>query len=271
MSIDHVKEVNGIRLYDQYAFLKLKEATSILKDVRDEVVYNTKEGITTLELEQLTNILLDKNKCSPLFKGFENYPYTICTSVNEEIVHGFPTDVPLKRGDVVSIDIGLRHSNGFCADSARTVIVGRANSEDDKTLVKIAKEAFDKAVKVAMVGNTTGDIGHEIQKELIRYLNIENKWTSGNKYKIFIHFCGHGIGIDLHEPPSIPNFGSKGKGIPLLEGMCICIEPVVLYTKATVIKYLTQNIPRFKTSDGSPSSHYENQVYISKDGPTVLT
>jgi len=261
---------NGINLYNKDAFYKLQEAGNILKGIRDELVENATEGNTTNALNELAESLIIKNNCDTLFKGFGNYPYTTCLSNNEQIVHGIPTDDPLKIGDVLTIDIGLKYK-GYCADSARTVIIGDNPPEDDILLLETAKKGFEAGLEKAYPGNTTGDIGFAIHKQVIFPQKIPEDWRSGYKFKIFVQFSGHGIGLELHEPPTIPNFGSLGKGLELLEGMCFCIEPVVLYAESEVCMQEIDGITRFTTHDLKPSAQYENQVYLSSNGPIVLT
>ena len=250
-----------IHLYTKEHFNILKDAGYLNNEIVKILITNVVDGITTLELEKIAEYLLNKFKCQPLFKGFENFPNVACFSVNESIVHGLANDKKLKYGDKVSIDIGLRY-NGLCSDLARTVVVGNIKSPHTE-LLKTAEECFNKGLQKCYPGNTTGDIGATITSVL-------NKYT---KYKVFHKFQGHGIGLNLHEDPPIPNYGKRGCGYRLKEGMCICIEPVLLYKTSKVITYLDDQykILQFTTSDGLPSAHHENQVFITKDGPVILT
>lgn len=261
---------NGINIYSEAALEGLKVACTMQAEIRDILVSRAVPGITTLELDMLAEALISKMGAKPLFIGYRNYPYTTCMSCNEQIVHGFPTNRKLEKGDVLSIDLGLKY-NGFCADSARTTIIGEPKSEDDTLLIQVAMEAFEAGVKKAYPGNTIGDIGFAIHKTVVKHQKVAGNWSSGFKFKIFSKFTGHGVGLSLHEPPDVPNFGAKGKGKHLYKGMCICIEPVVLYASSQVTQYTEENVDRFKTTDLRSSSHYENQVYISSEGPVILT
>lgn len=261
---------NGINLYSKEAFYRLQEAGFILKTIRDEVIKNSVTGATTKELNKLAESLIFKYKCETLFKGYHDFPYTTCLSNNEYIVHGIPSDVPLKDGDVLTIDIGLKYK-GYCADSARTVLIGNDNNEDNIELIETAKSAYLQGFKNAIPGNTTGDIGYNIHKEIIKPRKSIGNFRKTYKFKIFVQFSGHGIGLKLHEPPSIPNYGSVGKGLKLLKGMCFCIEPVVLFSSSNVCKSNVEGILRFTTHDKKPSAQHENQVYLSSNGPIPLT
>ena len=260
---------NGTNIYNREAFLGLQESCNKLKEIRTEVIKNVVPGATTRELNKLAEELIRKSNSDTLFKGYDNFPYTTCLSNNEQIVHGVPTDDLLKEGDVLTVDIGLKYK-GYCADSARTVTVGK-DLYNNQELIDTAKKAFYAGLEKALIGNTTGDIGFAIHKTILLPQIIPGNWASGYKYKIFVEFCGHGIGLSLHEPPSFPNYGSRGKGLKLLEGMCFCIEPVVLYSSSKVVKSHIDGIIRFSTEDLKPSAQHENQIYLSDDGPIVLT
>ncbi len=247
-----------IRLYDDYCLGILKEACKINKEIINILLAKTQPGVTTLELELEAENLIHKYRCEPLFKGFENYPFCTCLSVNEYIVHGLANNIELKDGDVISIDIGLKYRQ-LCSDMARTKIVG--DSKKHNKIIEVAERAFNKALNYCYEGFTTGDIGASILMSL------------PEDYKIFEKFEGHGIGLELHEGPAIPNYGIYGRGIELKNKMCICIEPVILYKKSNVIEYLDKdyNILQFRTDNYMPSAHFENQIYISENGPINLT
>jgi len=260
----------GVNIYSKDALEKLKEAGILGKDIRNKLITQAVEGNTTEDIENLAEDLIEKSGGTPLFKGMYGYPYCTCVSNREQIVHGFPNNKKLKKGDVLSIDFGLRHKNGYCTDSARTVIIGEDGRSKHKELVKLAKEAFYQGFEKSIPGNTTSDIGHAVNKEVIK-LRKDEDWDSGSSFKIFESFQGHGIGLDLHEAPNVPNKGKPGSGHPLIPGMCICIEPVIIYKSSKVLNISVKGVSQFYTSDRKPSSHYENQVFILNTGPVILT
>lgn len=266
------KDVNtlesGVNIYGPKAVDKLKEAAQVASSIRDRLVSEAQPGNTTTELERLAESLLKENNCTPLFKGINGFPFITCMSKNSTIVHGFPDDEELKSGDILSIDVGLRHSNGFCSDNARTVILG--SDPTHKELVDLGKTAFEAGLEQAHPGNTTSDIGRAIFKQIVKK-RVGNDFRNPSVYKIFDKFRGHGIGLNLHEEPSVPNWGAPMCGTILEPGMCICIEPVIMYNSSKVLKISTNNVAQFRTHNGLPSSHYENQVIITKDGPIVIT
>lgn len=268
------KEVNtlsdGVNIYSPKAMDKLKEAAKVASFIRERLVKEAQEGNTTLELDRLAESLLKQHDCKPLFKGMYGFPYTTCMSKNGVIVHGFPDNTPLKEGDVLSIDIGLRHSNGYCADNARTVIVGSPKNSQYKEIVELGKIAFDAGLEQAVPGNTTSDIGRAVFRQIVKR-RIDNDFRKLSVYKIFDKFRGHGIGLDLHEEPSVPNWGAPGCGTVLQVGMCICIEPVIIHNSSKVLRISTDNVHQYKCHDDLPTSHYENQVLITDEGPIVIT
>lgn len=266
------KLLDGSLIYEEDILPRFIDSGRLVRSILQSLIEVAVEGNTTLELNNLAEDLIYKNKAEPLFKGFNGYPFATCMSMNEFIVHGFPSDYRLKNGDIISIDLGLR-LNGICGDNARTIIVGGVESEHTR-LVEIAREAFYEGVKYALPGNYTGDIGFAIHRCILSELNDKNNRKSGNKFKVFYNFQGHGIGINLHELPNVPNIGYPGRGYRLREGNCICIEPVVIYSTSepTIEEYSThKGILKFTTNNLLPSSHYENQIYISKSGPIILT
>lgn len=260
---------NGANIYTSIELEYISTAAVILKEVRAKLLEFISPGVSTAEIDSLAEKLIYQAGGEPLFKGFEGYPFSTCLSANEHIVHGLPTSHLLREGDILSLDLGVRYK-GYCSDSARTLVVGGGVSPH-QSLIDVAETAFSEALKKAVPQSTTGTIGFTIHKEVLRELNIPGKWASGHKFKIFSQFQGHGIGLNLHESPPVPNLGSIGKGDVLLPGMCICIEPVVLYSSSNVIKSYENGILQFTTDNFLPSSHYENQVFITDNGPLVLT
>ena len=224
---------NGINIYSSAALEKLKDASEIAKTIMAELLENAQEGNSTMELELLAQSLIEKNGCAPLFSEHPGYPYCTCMSNNKHIVHGLASKEKLQNGDILSIDLGLRYK-GYCSDHARTICIGGDYHNDHKDLINVGKEAFDLAVQHAYPGSTTGTLGFYVTKASMAYHNEPGNWRSGSKFKIFTDFQGHGIGLDLHEKPALPNLGILKKGLKLLEGMCICIEPVIIFSSSSV-------------------------------------
>ncbi|ENZ30490.1 methionine aminopeptidase [Clostridium butyricum 60E.3] len=215
-----------------------------------------KPGITTAELDIMAEEFITKHGAKPSFKGLYGFPSSLCISVNEQVIHGFPGGYVLKEGDIVSIDCGAC-INGFHGDAARTFPVGKVSSEAQR-LMDITKESFFEGIKHAKIGNRLSDISHEIQS-----------YVEAAGFSIVRDFVGHGIGRNVHEDPNVPNFGKSGRGPKLVEGMVLAIEPMVnagthqvrtLKDRWTVV-----------TADNCLSAHYENTVAILSDGPEILT
>lgn len=262
----------GVNIYDNQSYLLLKEAAKISFSILQEAVSYCREGITTLELETFISKRIEESDCLPAFKGYDNFPFTSCLSVGEHIVHGIASDRILIDGDVVSIDLGVIYK-GHYADNAETVIIGSDKSHVD--LINIAKSAFSEGYKaISRNAATTGDIGFNIHKTVVSVVTPGGLATKGdNVFNIFARFEGHGIGNDLHEYPNVPNTGYPGKGVVLREGMCFCIEPVIVYSSSEVVIYQDQvyNVKQFVTKDKKPSSHFERQVFITANGPEIIT
>jgi len=213
-------------------------------------------GIATEELNKLAEELILKSEGKPNFKGYENFPATICTSINEELVHCTPSKRKLKEGDIISIDIGMKYK-GFHTDMAITVPVGKINPETQR-LIKVTKKALKRGFKKARPGNTFGDIGNTIQ----RYVESQG-------FNVVRDLCGHGIGREIHEDPKIPNYGKRRTGSEIKEGMVFCIEPMVTIGDWRLEK--TKDGFGFKTEDNSLSCHFEDMIAITKKGPIILT
>ncbi len=215
-----------------------------------------KPGITTANLDRMAEEFITKHGAKPSFKGLYGFPSSLCISVNEQVIHGFPGAYVLKEGDIVSIDCGASF-DGFHGDAARTFPVGNISVEAQR-LIDITKESFFQGIKFAKKGNKLTDISHEIQS-----------YVEAAGFSVVRDFVGHGIGRKVHEDPNVPNFGKSGKGPKLLEGMVLAIEPMV--------NMGTYKIKTLKdgwtvvTADSSLSAHYENTVAILSDGPEILT
>jgi len=259
------RDERGIGYYFGKDLDGIIQVASLQKEIRDKLVKAAVPGSTTKKINSLANKLIKEANAEPLFLGYGGFPCTICASVNDEVVHGLAKKDKLKIGDVLSIDLGVK-LNGFCGDSARTLIIGDKPKKDtDVVLVDIAEEAFNAALEVSYPGNTIGDIGHAILKTIRTPRDSKGQYL----FDIYKDFMGHGIGHKLHEKPHVFNYGIQGNGHILKEGMCICIEPVVIHQTSKVIR--GGDIFTFKSSDRKNASHYENQVYVSKTGPIILT
>ncbi len=234
----------------------MKEGGKILATVLKEIEKMAVPGITTLELDRAAEALILAAGAKPAFKGYEKFPYSLCASVNDTIVHGFPSDYVLKNGDIVGLDLGVKWK-GYNTDMAVTVAVGEVSFEA-RRLLQATKKALRLGIKKARSGITTGDIGNTIQ----RFLEDQG-------FGVVRDLCGHGIGKEVHEDPQVPNYGERHKGTVLKEGMVICIEPMVTIGDWQ-IKRAKDNYG-FSTRDGSLSAHFEHTLAITKDGCRVLT
>lgn len=238
----------------------MRKAGEILAKVLDILEEAAKPGVSTAELDLLAYETISLYGAKPSFKGFNGFPASICTSLNDEVVHGIPSkDRILKEGDLLKIDVGVE-LEGLHTDAARTFIVGCSQQVDSKilSLIKITKEALQEGIKVAREGNRVGDIGFTIQKF------VEEKGFSVVKA-----LTGHGIGRSLWEDPPVPNYGKKGTGVVLRAGMTLAIEPMVNMGGDEV--YTAQDGWTVKTVDGSLSAHFEHTIAITEEGNIILT
>ena len=234
----------------------MAEGGKILAEVLGEIEKMAKPGITTLELDRASEALILKRGAKPAFKGYERFPYSLCASVNDVIVHGFPSNYRLKDGDVVGLDLGVLWK-GYNTDMAVTVAVGEVSFEA-KRLLQVTKKALRLGIKKARAGITTGDLGNSIQK-----------YIEDQGYGVVRDLCGHGIGKEIHEDPQIPNYGQRHKGVELKEGMVICIEPMVTLGDFRLKE--AKDGYGFATRDGKISAHFEHTIAITRDGCKVLT
>lgn len=235
---------------------KMREAGSIVRDTLNHIKSIIKSGISTKYLDREAEKYILNCGATPSFKGYYGFPSTLCVSINNEIIHGIPSDRIIKDGDIVSVDCGA-NIHGFHADAARTFSVGSISNEA-QNLIKVTEDSFFESIKYVNVFNTIGDISFAIQDCVER-----------NGYFVVKSFTGHGIGRELHEEPEIPNYGKKGFGVSLREGMAIAIEPMVNIGTEHV-KVLDDNWT-VVTSDGSLSAHYENTVILTSNGAEIIT
>lgn len=235
----------------------MRESSLLVSDTLALVAAAIKPGITTMQLDKIAEEFIMDNKATASFKGYHGFPYTCCISVNDAVVHGFPTNNELKNGDVVSVDVGV-FKNGFHGDSAYTFAVGEI-SDEIKQLLRVTKESLYKGIEKAVHGNRIGDIAFAIQE------HTEKK----HGYGVVRDLVGHGLGRSLHEEPQVPNFGKRGTGAKLKENMTIAIEPMInLGTKDV---FYDKDGWTIRTADGKPSAHYEHDVCIQKGKADILS
>ena len=238
---------------------KMGKAGEILAEVLDILEANAKPGISTAELDSLAEELILSRGGRPSFKGFNGFPASICTSLNDEVVHGIPSKGRiLREGDLLKIDVGVEFE-GYHADGARTFIVGNGGVDDVvRELINTTKVALEKGIEAAKKGKRLGDIGYAIES-----------YVESKGFSIVKALTGHGIGRSLWEDPPVPNYGRKGKGIILREGMTLAIEPMVNIGDGRV--YTAKDGWTVKTVDGSLSAHFEHTIAIMGEGCLILT
>ena len=245
-----------IHLKTQEEIELLRENNLLVSSTLAEVAKHIKPGITTLQLDAIAEKFIRSHGAVPGFLGYGGFPNTLCVSVNEQVVHGIPSDYALREGDIVSVDCGTI-MKGFYGDSAYTFAVGRIEPEIQQ-LLDVTKEALYKGVAQAKAGNRVGDISAAVQEH-----------AEKNGCSVVRELVGHGLGRNMHEDPEVPNYGARGRGPLLKEGMVICIEPMInLGTKYVVFERDGWTV---RTRDRKPSAHFEFAVAIGKDGADVLT
>ena len=237
-------------------FEKMRVAGNLAARTLDMLTENIKEGISTDYIDKLGYEFIRDNGGLPGFKGYNNFPNTLCVSEDNEVVHGIPSNKEIKEGSILSIDCGVI-MHDFYGDSAYTFAVGEI-SEDKKRLLSVTKEALDRGVLAASCGNTIGDIGFSIQD-----------FAESHGYSVVKDLVGHGIGKNLHEEPEVPNYGLKGTGQVLREGMVLAVEPMVNLGTADVVQ--KQDGWTIATKDGLPSAHFEYTIAIKKDETEILS
>lgn len=239
----------------------MRKANLLVGRTLAEIGKVIRPGVTTTELDKIADEYIRDNGAIPTFKGFPNpygpaFPAAICTSVNEQVVHGVPNDEPLKEGDIVSVDCGTL-LDGFNGDSCYTFMVGEV-SEEVRTLLRVTKESLYLGIENALAGRRIGDIGYAIQQH-----------CEGHGFGVVREFVGHGIGREMHEDPAVPNYGRRGNGTMMKNGLCIAIEPMI--TMGTREVYLMPDKWTVVTRDGKPAAHFEHTIAIHHGKADILS
>jgi len=235
---------------------KMRAAGQLVGRVLQELRRMAQPGVTTLEINDAADKMIRDGGAYPTFKNYNGFPYSICASVNEQVVHGFPSQYKLKDGDIFSIDVGAT-LDGFVGDTATTVPVGEV-AHDLLKLIRVAEESLDLAIEKCRAGNHLGDIGYAVQQH-----------AESHGYSIVREYVGHGIGRHMHEDPQIPNYGRPGKGPKIRTGYVFAVEPMI-----NIGSHHTKTLKdgwTVVTVDGKPSAHVEHTIAITEEGPEVLT
>ena len=243
--------------------IKSKREIELLK-IAGKIVYEThqflkpylKAGITTKELDELAEEFIRSKDATPSFKGYQGFPATLCTSINSQVVHGIPDDTKLKEGDIISVDIGACYK-GYHGDSAWTYTIGEVDDKTKKLLEDTEKSLF-VGLNEIKPGAHIGDIGAAVEE-----------YATTHHLGVVKELCGHGVGTSVHEAPDVPNFGKRGTGPVLKEGMVIAVEPMLTVGSPEI--YIYDNDWTIDTIDESPSAHFEHTVVVTKDGYQILT
>lgn len=234
----------------------MRKAGMLVSEMHKFIKPYIKEGITTRELDKLCEDFIVSHDAVPSCKGFEGFPATLCTSVNDEVVHGIPGDYKLKDGDIITIDVVIGYK-GYQGDAAWTYAVGNV-SDDKKYLMKHTEQSLYEGIKEVAPGKRIGDIAAAVQK-----------YAEDHNLGVVRELCGHGIGREMHEDPEVPNFGIPNTGPRLKPGMVICIEPMLNFGHRDV--FLLDDDWTVVTADGSPAAHYEHTVLVTEEGYEILT
>ena len=234
----------------------MAKSGEILAKIMRELKARVKPGITTKELDKLAEELIFSYKAKPAFKGYNGFPFVLCTSINEQIVHGVPSGRELIEGDILSLDFGVIY-HGFYSDMAITLPIGSINPEANR-LIRVTKKALKRAIARVKPGKTIGDIGHAIEN-----------YIDGQGFKVVRDLCGHGIGKQLHEKPDVLNFGKRHKGLELKPRMVLALEPMAVMGNPGIKKGPDGFC--YQTADNSLSAHFEHTVAVTEKGPRILT
>lgn len=235
---------------------KMRVATDLVSRTLGEVAKWVKPGVTTLKLDTIAREFILDNGGRPTCLGYQGFPGTLCIEVNETVVHGFPSNYTLRDGDIVGTDC-VCDINGYCGDSCYTFPVGEV---DEKTLdlLRTTKESLYKGIEAARTGKRIGDIANAVQS-----------YCEHRGYSVVREMCGHGIGRSMHEAPEVPNYGRRGTGPLLKQGMCICIEPMINLGSKNIV--ISQDGWQCRTRDRKPSAHFEHTILIGEEEPEILT
>ena len=234
----------------------MKISGEIAGRILQEVASTIEPGKTTMELDNYARELIEQNGVKPAFLNYQGFPGVMCTSVNDVVGHGAPSKTPLKEGDILSLDFGVIYK-GWYSDTAITIPVGEV-SHEAKRIIQVTKRALRLGIKKAKPGSTTGDIGNTVQR-----------YVEGEGYSVVRELVGHGVGTELHEKPTVPNYGKRKSGTELQEGMVIAIEPMIVAGEANL--KLDDDGFGYKPKDKSLTAHFEHTVAITKKGGVVLT
>ncbi len=234
----------------------MRKSSRMVSKTLAELAARIQPGVTPLTLDKIAEEYIRDNGGLPGFKGLYGFPNTLCMSLNQQVVHGIPNDRPLEEGDIISVDCGVL-MNGFYGDQAYTFMVGEVDPSIAR-LIEVTKECLVLGIEQAIAGNRIGDIGHAIQSH-----------AEKNGFGVVRELVGHGLGKKMHESPEVPNYGKRGKGVKLLEGMTLAIEPM--------INLGTKNVKQLKdgwtivTADGRPSAHFEHDIVVRQGKAEVMT
>ncbi len=245
-----------INLRSEEEIALIKQSAQVLGRAHAEVAKLIRPGISTKELDTVAETFIRDNGGEPSFKGYNKFPASLCISVNDVVVHGIPGRYELRDGDIISIDCGVK-LHGFHSDSAYTYPIGEVSSGTRKLLSR-TKESLYIGLAKAVEGGTVGDIGYAVQTYAERF-----------GYSVVRELVGHGVGKDLHEAPEVPNYGKKGQGPKLKEGMVLAIEPMINYGKKAIVQ--ERDGWTIRTADRKPSAHFEHTVLVRKGKPEILT
>ncbi|MCU0530735.1 MAG: type I methionyl aminopeptidase [Syntrophales bacterium] len=234
----------------------MRKSNALVAAILEELKKKIRPGVKTIELDRLSEEMALKKGARPAFKGYRGYPYSLCTSVNSEVVHGMPSERELKEGDIVSLDFGILN-DGYYGDAAVTVPVGEI-APAAKRLLRVTEEALHRGIAEVRAGNRIGDISAAIQGH-----------AEAAGFSVVRDLVGHGIGKNLHEDPQVPNYGSSGRGIELKAGMVFAIEPMV--NEGTYRVDILRDGWTVVTADGKLSAHFEHSVAITENGPVILS
>ncbi|MBI5328664.1 MAG: type I methionyl aminopeptidase [Deltaproteobacteria bacterium] len=251
-----MKESKTIVLKSPDEIAKMRKSNLVVAEIIAVIKGAARPGVATIELEELCEAELKKRKVRSAFKGYRGYPYCICVSVNEEVVHGMPSNRVLIEGDILSIDIGVE-CDGYYGDAAITIPLGKI-SEEASRLIDVTETALSRAIEKVYVGNRLFDISYAVQS-----------YVEENGFSVVRAFVGHGIGRELHEAPQVPNFGVPGRGARLKAGMVFAIEPMINAGGSDIV--ILDDGWTAVTKDGSISAHFEHTVAVTENGPYILS